>query len=785
MTRSNRECFDLRRQILRREKIYDPSNKKTQLIMNSHREIIRRLALALTCAAIPILASCGGEKELSSGEKKAQESLKKQVASLDGSAKKAPAAAAAAVSPAKPAAAAAAKPAASEDVVNERVPTDKMAAGLATYTTTCLPCHQPTGLGLQMGATGAFPPLAKSDSFVKLKPADAATQIIQGKAGALVVNGVKYPEATIMPPLPQLSDEDVANVVHYIFNSWENQGGTITAKEVSEIRKKLTPAAGTAKVEGTYKGAPSAIDAKGLTKKGEAPAITPAEMETASNIYFQRCAGCHGVLRKGATGKPLTTDITRVKGTEYLKALINFGSPAGMPNWGTSGQLKPEEIDLMARFLQQEPPVPPEWGMAEIKKSWKVHVPVADRPKEPQHKRNIENMFAVTLRDSGEVAIIDGDTKEIVTIVKTGYAVHISRASYSGRYMYTVGRDAKLDLIDLYMDPPQVVAEIKTGLEARSVETSKYKGFEDKYAIVGTYWPPQYTIMDGPTLEPKRIVSTRGMTVDTQEYHPEPRVAAIVASHEHPEFIVNVKETGVILLVNYEDIDNLKVTTLNAARFLHDGGWDATHRYFLTAANKSNKIAVVDSKERKMIALIDCTEIPHPGRGANFVHPKFGPVWGTSALGNENVSLIGTDPVNHPDHAWKVVQVLKGQGGGSVFLKTHPNSKNLYVDTPLNPDTGMSQSIAVFDLENLDKPFKVLPIAKWAELGEGAKRVVQPEYNKAGDEVWFSVWSGKEQESAIVIVDDKTLTLKKVIKDKRLVTPTGKFNVYNTQHDVY
>jgi nitrite reductase (NO-forming)/hydroxylamine reductase len=107
------------------------------------------------------------------------------------------------------------------------------------------------------------------------------------------------------------------------------------------------------------------------------------------------------------------------------------------------------------------------------------------------------------------------------------------------------------------------------------------------------------------------------------------------------------------------------------------------------------------------------------------------------------------------------------------------------VDAPLNPDTGVSQSIAVFNIKSLDKGFEVLPIAEWADLGEGPKRVVQPEYNKAGDEVWFSVWNGKEQTSALVIVDDKTRKLKKVIKDKRLVTPTGKFNVYNTVYDVY
>ena len=63
--------------------------------------------------------------------------------------------------------------------------------------------------------------------------------------------------------------------------------------------------------------------------------------------------------------------------------------------------------------------------------------------------------------------------------------------------------------------------------------------------------------------------------------------------------------------------------------------------------------------------------------------------------------------------------------------------------------------------------------------------MVQPEYNEAGDEVWFSVWNGKEQTSALVVVDDKTRKLKTVIKDKRLVTPTGKFNIHNTRTDIY
>jgi nitrite reductase (NO-forming) / hydroxylamine reductase len=429
--------------------------------------------------------------------------------------------------------------------------------------------------------------------------------------------------------------------------------------------------------------------------------------------------------------------------------------------------------------------MPPEFGMKEMKASWKVVVAPGDRPKSKMNNYDISNIFSTTLRDSGEVALIDGATKKIINIVKTGYAVHISRMSASGRYLFVIGRDAKINLIDLWMEKPDTVAEIKIGLEARSVDTSKYKGYEDKYAIAGSYWPPQYTIMNGDTLEPLKIVSTRGMTVDTQEFHPEPRVASIVASHFHPEFVVNVKETGKILLVNYKDIKNLSVTEIGAARFLHDGGFDASKRYFLVAANQSNKIAVVDSKEGKLASLVDVGKIPHPGRGANFVDPKNGPVWATGHLGDETISLIGTDPKKHPKQAWKVVRTLKGQGGGSLFIKTHPRSKNLWVDTPLNPDAKISQSVAVYDINNLEKGYSVLPIAEWAGLGEGAKRVVQPEYNKAGDEVWFSVWSAKNQESAIVVVDDKTRKLKAVIKDPRLITPTGKFNVHNTQFDIY
>ena len=539
-----------------------------------------------------------------------------------------------------------------------------------------------------------------------------------------------------------------------------------------------------------------------LAQTTQAPAMTPAEFEIGKKVYFERCAGCHGVLRKGATGKNLEPHWTKKAadgteqeggtlklGTARLDKIISLGTEGGMVNYDDI--LTKEEIDIMARYIQQPPPVPPEFSLKDMEASWKLLVPPDQRPKAQQNKINLKNVFAVTLRDAGELALIDGDTKQIWQILKTGYAVHISRMSASGRYVYTVGRDGLVTLIDMWFEKPTTVATIRLGSDARSVDVSKFKGFEDKYLIGGGYWPPQYSIMDGDTLKPRKVVSTRGMTVDG-EYHPEPRVASIVASQIKPEWVVNVKETGQILLVDYSDIKNLKTTTIESAKFLHDGGFDASKRYFMVAANASNKVAAVDTKTGKLAGLIDTKKIPHPGRGANFVHPTYGPVWATGHLGGAVVSLISTasdKPANakYKQYNWKVVQELTMPGAGNLFVKTHPKSTHLWADMPMNPERENAEVNYVFDIKDLSKPPVRIDVAKDSGLPvtKALRRAVHQEFNQAGDEVWISLWGGKTDQSAIVIYDDKTLKLKKVITDPKMITPTGKFNVWNTQHDVY
>src|SRR5690606_33901689 len=195
--------------------------------------------------------------------------------------------------------------------------------------------------------------------------------------------------------------------------------------------------------------------------QANAPAMTAAEKETAKQIYFERCAGCHGVLRKGATGKNLEPHWEQVQangskleggtlklGTKRLENIIAFGTEGGMVNYDDI--LTKDEINLMARYIQHTPDVPPEFSLQDMKDSWKLIVPVSERPTKQMNTINLKNVFAITLRDAGKLALVDGDTHKIWKILETGYAVHISRLSASGRYVYTVGRDGLTTIIDMW-----------------------------------------------------------------------------------------------------------------------------------------------------------------------------------------------------------------------------------------------------------------------------------------------------------------------------------------------
>jgi nitrite reductase (NO-forming) len=104
--------------------------------------------------------------------------------------------------------------------------------GKDLYVRECQNCHMENGEGL----AGVYPPLAKAD-YMKKPSAHLIDVVLKGLEGEIVVNGEKYNSP--MPAQAYISDEDTADILNYMRNSWGNKGPAITPAEVKKQRAKI------------------------------------------------------------------------------------------------------------------------------------------------------------------------------------------------------------------------------------------------------------------------------------------------------------------------------------------------------------------------------------------------------------------------------------------------------------------------------------------------------------------------------------------------------------------
>ena len=131
--------------------------------------------------------------------------------------------------------------------------------GKAIFAAKCATCHQAAGQG-----TAAYPPLAGNPHVAAADASSMIATIVNGKTGALVVNGKTY-NGTMPTWKGQLSNEDIAAVATYVRSAWGNTAAAVTEKQVA--------AAG--------------------------PAVASA---VGSSIYQAKCSSCHGSSGQGQSG---------------------------------------------------------------------------------------------------------------------------------------------------------------------------------------------------------------------------------------------------------------------------------------------------------------------------------------------------------------------------------------------------------------------------------------------------------------------------------------------------
>jgi mono/diheme cytochrome c family protein len=101
--------------------------------------------------------------------------------------------------------------------------------GKLVYNKNCAACHQINGVGMP----GFFPPLAKSD-YLNADVNRAIKQVLLGSLKPLNVNGKKY---TITMPKQKLNDQQIADVLSYVYASWGNKKAVVKPEMVMAMRK--------------------------------------------------------------------------------------------------------------------------------------------------------------------------------------------------------------------------------------------------------------------------------------------------------------------------------------------------------------------------------------------------------------------------------------------------------------------------------------------------------------------------------------------------------------------
>jgi nitrite reductase (NO-forming) len=112
--------------------------------------------------------------------------------------------------------------------VIEKSLAQKMESGKQIYAKTCFACHQAEGQGIP----NAFPPLAKSD-YLNADTRRAIEIILKGKTGEITVNGEKYNSVMTRQAI---SNEEIADVLTYVYNSWDNNKTIVTKSQVDQVK---------------------------------------------------------------------------------------------------------------------------------------------------------------------------------------------------------------------------------------------------------------------------------------------------------------------------------------------------------------------------------------------------------------------------------------------------------------------------------------------------------------------------------------------------------------------
>ncbi|OFW66928.1 MAG: hypothetical protein A2Z12_01165 [Actinobacteria bacterium RBG_16_68_21] len=467
----------------------------------------------------------------------------------------------------------------------------------------------------------------------------------------------------------------------------------------------------------------------------------------AGDFFLDTCSGCHGADRRGATGPALLPERLSQDASYYV-GVITDGKPGTvMPSFASSPyNLTPDDISTLVEFIHTESSEgPPNWTFADTAASLTVLTPEDQLPAAPTHRGNLENLLLVTERETQSIAVIDGDTDQVLTHIPASYRAHgYTYSPTDERWAYNMGRDGWVFKIDLYSLQP--VRKIRIGLDSRAIAISD----DGRYLIAGNYVPASLVILDAATLEPLKVYGTSALDPDGELI--DSRVATILDVSPDlvgPYFLVALKEAGQVWRIDWSDPDFPITAVSDVGHILHDGFLSPDNATFYLASQNDNWMAAIDVRTMSVVARIGTGDKPHPGSGAAW--EVDGVTYGATVHAAEGKGAIWNLETN------EIVGTVPTAGAG-LFLRASENSPYVWADSVFAEEP---HSITVFEKA---PPFRVV-----GTITDGI-RTLHPEFSADGQKVYISDWDG----GVVRVYDANTLELLTEITG--IDNPTGIFD---------
>jgi nitrite reductase (NO-forming)/hydroxylamine reductase len=461
--------------------------------------------------------------------------------------------------------------------------------------------------------------------------------------------------------------------------------------------------------------------------------------------YLDSCAGCHGTDRRGATGPALLPERLSQEDEYYLDVIANGKPGTVMPPWGS--QLTEEDMMTLVDYIRSDTGQgPPQWTLDDVEASHEVLITDSDLPDTPTHDSRVENLMLVTEREAQGIAVIDGDTHELVAKVDASYRAHgYTFSPTEDRWAYNMGRDGWVFKIDLYTLEP--VAKVRIGLDSRALAISD----DGRYLIAGNYVPTTAVILDADTLEPLKVFDATATNPEGELV--ESRIATILDTAPElvgPYFVVALKEAGQVWRVDWSQTDFPITSVTNVGHVLHDGFLSPDNRHFYLAAQTDDWMAVIDVETMAVVERVQTGATPHPGSGATWEYD--GVEYGATVHAGEGKVTIWDLATN------EIVGTVETAGAG-LFIRASEHSPYVWADAVFAEEP---HAITVFEKA---PPFELVGVITDGE------RTLHPEFTDDGAYVYISDWDAN-----VVRVYDAA-TLEPVAEVSDVVTPTGIFNV--------